>query len=104
MFDVMFDGIKQIIYGVVILLVIILLTSLGTWWYQRGEISRLENQVTELQESQKRANQALARRETLGRAVEKTHKAASTALSRAAASAPAWADTPVPKEVQDALR
>jgi hypothetical protein len=104
MLDDLFVGVKQIVWGVIALFAVILLTSIACWFYQSGEISRLENQVADLQESQKRANQALARRETLRAGVEKTHKAASAALSQAAASQPAWADTPVPQEIQDAIR
>lgn len=104
MFDAMFDGIKQIIYGVIALFVIILLVSISCWIYQSSRVSELKQQVSDLQESQKRANLALARRDTLRAGVEKTHRSATTALSQAAASSPAWADTPVPKEIQDALR
>jgi|ERR1044071_878900 hypothetical protein len=104
MFDYAFAGIKQIIYGVITLFLIIVAVSISCWIYQSGRVSQLQQQVLDLQESQKRANLAMARRETGRAAVEKTHRSAQGKLAEAAASQPAWADTPVPQEIRDAIR
>jgi hypothetical protein len=69
----------------------------------RAEIGTAREEAKSAQEAMKKAQATLAYREKLRAASARAEASARASLSAAAASNPAWAEAPVPQEVQDAL-
>lgn len=88
------------------LVALILACGLGAgavYHWQHAKVQAAEKARDEAQAALKRQKTTVVYREKL-RVVHEAAKAQETAsLAAAVASAPDWANTPVPKEVQDAL-
>jgi hypothetical protein len=97
-----------LLVGAVILSVIL---AGASWTGALKDNARLKLQLAQAEEGLKRAQAARKRDQAVLVALQKENAATArkTASARgslraaAAASAPAWANTPVPKEIQDAL-
>lgn len=83
---------------------ILLLLAFAWAGWQYVRLRDVEAELDTLKESNRLAARALAHRDTGREKLAVAHKASVTKLQAATASAPAWADTPLPPEVTDALR
>lgn len=89
--------------GALILTGLALAAGVAYTLHIRAELVQARQEAKTAQEALKRTQATLAYREKLRAATARQEASARASLAAAAASNPAWANTPVPKEVQDAL-